>query len=82
MLATLCAKDHAPTAQILPFLIRFLQNCPAKNVPRHAESILPALNVANRTALLAVLPERMPALKPAQAKRVSKLINQIEKLGS
>ncbi len=82
VLATLAAKDNAAAKQIFPFLTQFLLNCPAKDVPRHAESILPALNTTNRDMILEVLEKRLPALKPAQAKRVTKLIGQIKKLGS
>jgi HEAT repeat protein len=78
VLAALSAKDSASTKRILPFLIQFLQNCPAKDVPRHAESILPAVNASNRDTFLQVLEARLAALKPAQAKRVTKLIRQIK----
>ena len=80
MLATLAVKDKAAAQRIFPFLTQFLEKCPAKDVPRHAESILPAINATNRDAVLAVLDARQSALKPAQAKRVTKLIGQIKKL--
>ena len=80
VLATLSAKDDTFAKQIFPFLIRFLENCPAKDVPRHAESILPALNTSNRDAILAVLEARQSDFKPAQAKRIAKLMSQIKKL--
>jgi hypothetical protein len=80
VLATLAAKDSAAAKRIFPFLMQFLEKCPAKDVPRHAESILPAINATNRETILAVLDARQAALKPAQAKRVTKLISQIKKL--
>ena len=80
VLASLAAKDSTAAKRIFPYLTQFLQKCPAKDVPRHAESILPAVNATNRDAILAVLDARQAALKPAQAKRVTKLISQIKKL--
>ena len=35
VLATLSAKDSTSAKHIFPFLMQFLQNCPAKDVPRH-----------------------------------------------
>lgn len=81
VLATLSAKDQAAAKKILPFLTQFLQNCPAKDVPRHVESIFPAVNTTNKKPILEVLEKRLSDLKPPQAKRVAKLIGQIKKLG-
>lgn len=80
VLATLAAKDSAAAKRIVPFLTQFLEKCPAKDVPRHAESILPAITAANRDAILAALDTRQVALKPAQAKRMTKIISQIKKI--
>ena len=80
MLAIVCAKDKAAAKKIFPFLIHFLENCPAKDMPRHAESMLPALNADNRSHILSALETRQSALKPAQAKRVIKLMSHIIKL--
>ncbi len=80
VLATLCVKEPAATKQIFPFLVQFLETCSPKDVPRHAESIFPAVSAANKGELLAALDGRLAALKPAQAKRVTKLIAQIKKL--
>ena len=80
VLATLAAKDSAAAKRIFPFLMEFLEKCPAKDVPRHAESILPAVNTMNRDAILAVLDARQGSFKPPQAKRVTKLVSQIKKL--
>jgi hypothetical protein len=79
VLAILAVKDKTAVQKVFPFLIQFLKSCPAKDVPRHAESILHAVSTTNRDAVLTVLEARLAALKPAQAKRVTKLINQIRK---
>ena len=80
VLATLSTKDKTAAKHIFPFLLQFLEKCPAKDMPRHAESIAPALNASNRDAILAILRVRLPALKPPQAKRITRLIGQIKKL--
>ncbi|MBA3873570.1 MAG: hypothetical protein H0X30_30935 [Anaerolineae bacterium] len=78
VLATLSAKDQTAAKKIAPFLTQFLQDCPAKDMPRHAESIFPALNSSNKKPILDVLENRLPDLKPPQTKRVNNLIKQIK----
>jgi hypothetical protein len=79
VLATISAHKATYEAQVLPFLKAFLENCPPKDLPRHAESVLIAANVGNREALAALLTARVPSLKAAGAKRVQAVIRKLAK---
>ena len=80
VLATVAGLDRVQGARILPFLERFLRSCPAKDLPRHAESILPALNAGNRADVSWILEQRLPELTEAQAKRARKTAGAIKAL--
>src|SRR5262245_43369944 len=47
VLAAVAVADKSYGIRIFPFLKSFMQNCPAKDMPRHAESILPAITASN-----------------------------------
>jgi hypothetical protein len=80
VLAIVAAQDQAYAARIYPFLLGFLRRCPAKDLPRHAESVLVAVDVANRADLLAILERRKGSLTAAGEKRVDGLIGKIRAL--
>jgi hypothetical protein len=80
VLAAVAASDESYERRILPFLTTFLKKCPPKDLPRHAESVLPAVNAGNRAAILSILESRRSSLKTAQAKRLEKVIRQINAL--
>jgi hypothetical protein len=83
VLATVSAQDSAYEKRIFPFLLTFLRDCPPKDLPRHAESVLDsgAVNAGNRDALLAVLEGRKGTLnKAAQSKRIEQVIRKIKAL--
>jgi hypothetical protein len=80
VLSALSAKDTTYEARIFPFLKHFLETCPPKDLPRHAESVLVAVNRANRDGILSLLQNRKSSLKPAQAKRVEALIRKLNAL--
>jgi hypothetical protein len=77
VLATVAASDKTYEKRVLPFLTDFLKKCPPKDLPRHAESVLPAVNAGNRATILSVLENRQSSLKAAQAKRLEKVIRQV-----
>lgn len=78
VLAALCAASEAYARGLFPFLMTFLENCPAKDVPRHAESILVgAINRPHRDQLRQMLEGRRPQLSTSQGKRVDKLIQRL-----
>jgi hypothetical protein len=80
VLATVSAQDTHYEDRILPFLLTFLKNCRPKDLPRHAESCLVAVTVANRATVLPILEARKSTLKAAQAKRIEKVIRAINAL--
>ena len=77
VLATISAKNQTQSENIYSFLVSFLKKCPARDIPRHAESILIAVNPGNRGAFLRVLKDRHRELKPSQAKRVEKIMKTL-----
>jgi hypothetical protein len=77
VLAAVSASNSLYEKRVVPFLTDFLQKCPPKDLPRHAESILPSINTDNRTAILAILENRKFSLKAAQARRLEKVIRQV-----
>jgi hypothetical protein len=81
VLALVAAADGDAAAEISPFLLRFLANCPAKDVPRHAASVVVATNAANRQQLIDVLEARQSELSPAQLKRLQPIIRQLAQQG-
>ena len=65
---------------IFPELIRHLAGCRPKEVPQHAERILPAVNSSNKTSYIKVLEKRMEDLTGSGLARVKKVIRQANKL--
>jgi HEAT repeat protein len=80
VLSAIAAADKTYEKRLFPYLITFLKNCRPKDLPRHAESVLVAVNTGNRAEILALLETRKTSLKPAQAKRVEQLIRKIQAL--
>lgn len=77
VLAAVSTQDARYEQSIFPFLIAFLRRCPPKDLPRHAESALVAVNAANRDEFLHLLEGRKADLKPSQLKRVQQIIRKI-----
>lgn len=69
------APQHSP--RIFPFLLDQLKLCKPRDVPTHAESILPAVTADNKDELLAVIESRRPEFTPAHEKRMKKVLKQI-----
>lgn len=80
ILAIVSAANPAYEERLFPYLKSFLHESPSKDLPRHAESVLVTVNERNSDDFLKLLQERLPALKPASAKRIEKLMRQIHKL--
>jgi hypothetical protein len=60
------------SARIFPFLLGVLKTCIPRDLPTHAESMLPAVNPGNLVEFKAVLFQRQPELSPAQLSRLKK----------
>jgi hypothetical protein len=76
-LSQVAAADPTYNQKIFPFLLAQLQKCLPRDVPLHAESMLPAVTATNKGPLLAVLEERKPDLSAAQASRLKKVMKKL-----
>jgi hypothetical protein len=65
---------------VFSFLLDHLKTCRPKEVPQHAESTLPAVDVENRQESISVLNKRMEDLTPTGLTRIKKVIKAAEKL--
>jgi len=77
-LAGVASVLPASHARILPVLAAQLERCDPRDLPQHAESVLPAIGSSTRGTFAAILQDRMPELTPAQARRLRKVLRQIE----
>ncbi len=74
-LATVAAQSDEYRAALLPYLLAHLARCRPKDVPRHAEKVLPAVDAAHREEFIQVLEGRMRDLaRKSQVKRVEKVL--------
>jgi hypothetical protein len=80
VLAAVSSKDATYEAHIFPFLKRFIKDCRPKDLARHAESLLVAVNIGNRHEILPILEARKSALRTAALKRLEKVIQKINQL--
>ena len=72
-LARLAAADDAYAQRLFPLLLNYLRDCLPRDVPVHAESILPAVNARRVDEYLAVLEWRKPDLTMSQLARLNKI---------
>jgi len=64
---------------IFPYLIEHLRTCRPKEVPQHAESILPAVDGSVKAEFLAVLQKRETDLSSTQMARIRKVVKAVER---
>ncbi len=74
VLTALAAADDAYRADLLPYLFHHLQTCRPKDVPQHAEAIVPAVDAAHANAFVAILERRQPNMSAGQTARVRRVI--------
>ena len=74
------AGSHRYNQAIFPYLLEHLAACRPKEVPQHAEKILPAVTAANHAAFVQVLEQRFADLSAAGQSRVRKIIKQANSL--
>jgi hypothetical protein len=77
-LARVAAADQKYKDKIFPFLLDQIRSCLPRDVPTHAESILCAVDLNNKGALLNVLEARRAELTPAQLTRFRKVLRNLE----
>jgi hypothetical protein len=76
-LASVAATDSKYRKKILPFLMSQLQLCIPRDVPLHAENILPAVDRRNQPEYLAILEARKPEMTPAQLTRLKQVMKKL-----
>ena len=81
VIAAVSAQSKEYEEKLFPYLMKFLSTCIPRDVPKHAESILVAVNTGNRERYLVVLKDREKELKPSQMTRMRKIYSTLEKRG-
>jgi hypothetical protein len=76
-LAAVASADRQYSERIFPMLTDILRTCIPRDVPTHAQSMLPAIDDSNREAFLGILEERRSELTPAQLSRLRKVERQL-----
>jgi hypothetical protein len=71
-LAKVAAANEAYKQKIFPYLIAQLEKCIPRDVPMHAESIMPAVDAENKQEFLNLLEKRKPELTTSQLARLRK----------
>ena len=75
-LAGMASANPAYNREIFPFLLEHLRTCRPKDVPQHAEKVLPAVTAENKADFVAVLEKRLDDMLGSQVARVKKVIKQ------
>jgi hypothetical protein len=76
-LAKVAAADKNYNQKIFPLLIVHLKKCLPRDVPIHAESILPAINAENKEEFLSLLATRKPEMTASQLSRLKKVTKNL-----
>lgn len=76
-LSKVAASDPAYKQEIFPTLIVQLKKSLARDVPLHAESILPAVDSQNESEFLKVIEARKSEMSPSQLTRLKKVLKKI-----
>jgi hypothetical protein len=69
-------SDYSKT--LFPYLLNMLKTCRPKSVAQYAESVLEAVNEANKSDHIKVLDERKSILTASQSKRVQKILTKLQ----
>ena len=75
-LAGIASANMKCNAAVFPHLLDHLRTCRPKDVPQHAEKILPAVNAGNKDGFMLLLEQRLQDLQGNQLKRVHRIIHQ------
>ena len=77
-LARVAAAEGDYRQRIFPVLLQILRASIPRDVPMHAESILPALDDANRQQFLDVLASRQGELSASQLAKVRRIVKKVQ----
>jgi len=78
-LAWTAVANEKYNESIFRYLLKHLVGCRPKEVPQHADKILPAVNSSNKADFIKVLEKRMEDLSGSGLSRVKKVIRQANK---
>lgn len=78
LFASLIAVNKGYDQKLFPILMDTLEKCIPRDVPTHAESILPAINAGNKDAVLLLLNSRSGELSESQYNRYKRVIKKIQ----
>ncbi len=76
-LAKVAAADKVYRQKIFPFLFTQLKKCLPRDIPMHAESILPAISAENKKEFLSLLGIRKPEMTASQLARLKKVTRNL-----
>jgi len=76
-LAYTAAANKEYSEAIFPYLLKHLLSCRPKDVPQHAEKILPAVGSANKVDFVKVLEKRMEDVSGSGLSRIKKVIKRV-----
>ncbi len=76
-LAKVAAADSSYKQKIFPLLTAQLKKCLPRDVPMHAESILPAIDAQNREEFLGLLESRKLEMTASQLSRLKRVIRNL-----
>jgi len=79
-LAETAAANEEYNKVIFPYLLQHILSCPHKEVPEHAERILPAVNENNNFDFIKTLEKRLEELSGSDFTRLKKIIRIAEKV--
>jgi hypothetical protein len=79
-LAHTAAANENYNTSIFPYLLKHLSTCRPKEVPQHAERILPAVNESNKAQFVKTLNKRNADLSGAAFTRLARIIRLAEDL--
>lgn len=79
-LAHTAAANENYSKAIFPYLLKHLSTCRPRDVPQHAEKILPALNVSNKDEFIKTLKKRNDDLSGAAFTRLARIIRLAQSL--
>jgi len=79
-LAHTAAANEEYNKVIFPYLMQHILSCHHKEVPEHAERILPAVNENNNTEFIKVLGKRMEDLSGSDFTRLKKIVRIAENI--
>jgi len=76
-LGIIASKNDVYCEKLLPFLFDILRNSIPRDVPRNAECIVPAINLATKSEFLSIIEQRKPELKPSQLTKLNRILKKL-----